>query len=253
MKRLTLVEADDFNYFAACVKFEDINEQNFLYLYPQYKVMQMLKLSVASTPKSLLAFTVFNGTTLHTLDMSDNRIIKCRKKLNDGSMMLDIDILCKAFVRLPNLTSLDVSDSELGEHTPLLILSMSRTLKILNLSKNEIGEHGSATTDALISLVNLTHLDLSDNNLNSPTLKILQTYPKVLPKLKCLDIRKNFDTENIEFLNTLKVFENHNKAVNEPLFKSFCEFLIIHPEADPSISSDIIGDNHDHTITLNHD
>jgi Leucine-rich repeat (LRR) protein len=253
MKRLTLNEADNLNYFAACVELKDINEQNFLYWYPEYKDIQMLKLSVASTPKSLLALTVFNGTTLHTLDMSDNRIIKCRKKLNDGNMKLDIDILCKAFIRLPNLTSLDVSDSEFGEYAPLLILSMSRSLKILNLSKNEIGEHGSATTNALKCLINLTHLDLSDNNLTGPTLKILQTYPQAFPKLKSLDIRKNFDIKDMEFLNTLKVIEDHNEAVSEPLFKSFCEFLIIHPEVDPSVTSDIVGDHHDHTITLYHD
>jgi|GEM_PF-5220947 len=253
MKRLTLNEADNLNYFAACVKFEDICEQNFLYWYPKYKDMQMLKLSVASTPKSLLALTVFNGTTLHTLDMSDNRIIKCRKKLNDGNFKLDIDVLCKAFVRLPNLTSLDVSDNEFGEHTPLYIFSMSRTLKVLNLSKNGIGEHGSVTTIALRRLINLTHLDLSDNNLNSPTLKVLQTYPKAFPKLKSLDIRNNFDTEDIVFSETLKVFKDHNASVSEPLFKSFCEFLIIPPALGPDAASDIVGDHYDPTITLHHD
>lgn len=253
MKRLTLGEADDLNIFASRVEFENINERNFLHSYPNYKGMQVLKLSAASIPKSLLALTVCNGTTLHTIDMSANGIIKGRKKLNDDNFKLDIDVLSKSFERLPNLTSLDVSDNEFSEHTPLYILSMSRTLKVLNLSKNKIGEEGSVVTIALRRLTNLTHLDLSDNNLDSPTLKVLQTYPKAFPKLKSLDIRNNFDTEDIVFSETLKVFEDHNAPVSQPLFKSFHGFLITHPELGLDAASDIVGDYQDHTITLHHD
>ena len=67
----------------------------------------------------------------------------------------------------PLLNTVDMSDNDLGEHGPATAaaLAISKTILTVDMSDNDLGEHGPATAAALAKLLTIRTVDISNNSL----------------------------------------------------------------------------------------
>ena len=115
-------------------------------------------------------------------------------------------------VLFSNLTSLDLSNSSIGDCGVTSFISQFKKLQTLNMSNNNIGRNIKGEANAIAKLHTLISLNISSNNFSSETIKPIAQ----LTNLTALDVSNNFVDDNRELkklslLPKLKNFTKNNE------------------------------------------
>ncbi len=109
-----------------------------------------------------------------------------------------------------NLTSLDLSHSQIGDYGVICFVSKFKKLKILNISNNDIGRNIMGEAKAIANIKTLTSLNVSKNYFNNETI----SYIDELKNLTDLDISYNL-VDDYVIIKRLISLPNLNHFANK--------------------------------------
>lgn len=126
---------------------------------------------------------------LHSRDFSTNEVFNPSLMFSFCSYLKSfIDYEDPSEVLFKNLTSLDLSGSQISSYGVKSFVSRFKNLKILKINKNDIGNKTEDDAKILATLTTLTSLDISYNEFSDESLKELSQ----LKNLTFLDVSHNY-------------------------------------------------------------
>jgi Ran GTPase-activating protein (RanGAP) involved in mRNA processing and transport len=166
---------------------------------------------------SKINFAMTQNTTLKYLNLASNDI----RDSTDFLMELKFHLINDS------ITHLDLYNCNINEHITILsksLIGSSKLIKILNLSRNEIGDEESVELfNALTQNISLESIILSNNKISDKGCQTLSKTLSLNTKLKILNLSFNRITTNgliniftvLKINKTLKVIDLGNNIIDE--------------------------------------